>query len=342
MFDNIMGTLFGLAIGDAMGMPSELWSWKRIRRHFGRIEDFLDGPEENEIARHFKRGQYTDDTTQALLILDALAENGFRVNREQITNFLVTWAERTGAFDKPFFGASSTAVLLAAREGKDTAALAAKAETNGAAMRIAPIGCLFPVSDLEGLVHYVVDLTKTTHATDVALAGAAMIATAVASAVEGREWQDIVNDALAAATVAATSGVETMAASPVERASLGVELAEQYRGDDERFAEKVYGLIGAGLSCSESVPAALAIAYYCRDPERSALMAANLGGDTDTIGAMATAICGARTGFLGLDPEWVETIRRANPETDWKAYTDLLMTYRGKTVPSTSSEKEQQ
>jgi len=336
MFDNVSGTLFGLAVGDAMGMPSELWSRNRVRRHFGHIEDFLDGPEENEIARHFRRGQYTDDTTQALLILDALAENDFRVDRGHIVKFLVAWAERTGAFDKPFFDASSAAVLWAAREGKETVALAEKAGTNGAAKRIAPVGCLFPVSELESLVHYVVDLTKTTHATDAALAGAAMIAAAVASAVEEREWIDIVNDAVAAAAVASALGVETLAASPVERALLGVELADQYRGDDECFAEKVYGLIGAGLSCSESVPAALAIAYYCRDPERSAFMAANLGGDTDTIGAMATAICGARAGFREFRPEWIETVRRANPETDWEAYADLLLAYRGKIIASDS------
>jgi hypothetical protein len=38
------------------------------------------------------------------------------------------------------------------------------------------------------------------------------------------------------------------------------------------------------------------------DPNRCAILCANLGGDTDTIGAMATAICGALHGVQAIDP----------------------------------------
>ena len=44
MIDKILGTLYGMAIGDAMGMPSELWSRKRVKQYFNQITDFLDGP----------------------------------------------------------------------------------------------------------------------------------------------------------------------------------------------------------------------------------------------------------------------------------------------------------
>ena len=37
----ILGCLYGQAIGDAMGMPSELWPKRRIINHFGWIERFL-------------------------------------------------------------------------------------------------------------------------------------------------------------------------------------------------------------------------------------------------------------------------------------------------------------
>ena len=49
---------------------------------------------------------------------------------------------------------------------------------------------------------------------------------------------------------------------------------------------------------SESVPAALSIAYYAQNVEHCSLLCANLGGDTDTIGAMACAICGAYQGYI--------------------------------------------
>lgn len=53
-------------------------------------------------------------------------------------------------------------------------------------------------------------------------------------------------------------------------------------------------------------------------------MCANLGGDTDTIGAMATAICGAFTGYSKINPEYTELLRVQNPETDFDEYINIL------------------
>ena len=55
-----------MALGDAMGMPAELWGKKESKGLFGRIEGFLDGPAENDVAFNYKKGQFTDDTGQAL------------------------------------------------------------------------------------------------------------------------------------------------------------------------------------------------------------------------------------------------------------------------------------
>ena len=62
MRDKIAGALYGMALGDAMGMPAELWGRKRVKAFFGRIEGFLDGPAENDVAFNYKKGQFTDDT----------------------------------------------------------------------------------------------------------------------------------------------------------------------------------------------------------------------------------------------------------------------------------------
>lgn len=53
-------------------------------------------------------------------------------------------------------------------------------------------------------------------------------------------------------------------------------------------------------------------------------MCANLGGDTDTIGAMATAICGAFVGYSKIKPEYTELLRVQNPETDFEEYINIL------------------
>lgn len=44
--ERILGALYGQALGDAMGMPSELWPRTRVKAHFGWIDSFLPGPAE--------------------------------------------------------------------------------------------------------------------------------------------------------------------------------------------------------------------------------------------------------------------------------------------------------
>ena len=68
IMDHILGTLYGMALGDAMGMPSELLSRRRIQEIFGQITTFEDSPEENPAAINMTKGQFTDDTAQALEI----------------------------------------------------------------------------------------------------------------------------------------------------------------------------------------------------------------------------------------------------------------------------------
>ena len=103
-----------------------------------------------------------------------------------------------------------------------------------------------------------------------------------------------------------------------------IAIAKEYADDEDAFSKKIYDVIGAGVGIIESVPAAVSIAYYTQDPNKCCLMCANLGGDTDTIGAMATAICGAFVGYSKINPEYTELLRVQNPETDFEEYINIL------------------
>ena len=105
---------------------------------------------------------------------------------------------------------------------------------------------------------------------------------------------------------------------------LYVQIAKEYADDADTFSKKIYDVIGSGVGIIESVPAAISIAYYTQDPNECCLMCANLGGDTDTIGAMATAICGAFTGYSKINPEYTELLRVQNSETDFDEYINIL------------------
>ncbi|WP_156319245.1 ADP-ribosylglycohydrolase family protein [Secundilactobacillus paracollinoides] len=322
--DHILGTLYGQAIGDAMGMPAELWPVGKIQNQFGRITTFLDGPANNDIARHFTKGQYTDDTHQALAILDALIETHWIPDQTALVHHILTWAEAVHSWENNVLGPSSKAALTAIRKGEDPTPFTTTALTSGAGMRIAPIGALFSPHQLPQLVDMVVQITRITHATDVALAGAAMIAGATCAAVDDQSWDQIIQVALAANDLAFQQGAPTWAARTHDRLRLALQLADQYRDDEVGFATAIYTLIGTGTMVSESIPAAVAIAYFTRDVKRCALLCANLGGDTDTIGAMATAICGAKNGLHTISPDWITLIETANPKHDLTTYANEI------------------
>src|SRR5699024_12339989 len=78
---------------------------------------------------------------------------------------------------------------------------------------------------------------------------------------------------------------------------------------------------------SEEVPTALAIGYYGQDPHKCAVFCANIGGDTDTIGAIATAICGAKSGYSEMKTDWVQTIDEHN-DVNLHEYAKMLETER--------------
>jgi ADP-ribosylglycohydrolase len=69
-------------------------------------------------------------------------------------------------------------------------------------------------------------------------------------------------------------------------------------------ADLIYRLVGTSLATQESVPAAFAVlAAIPDDPWQACLLAASLGGDCDTIAAMAGAIAGACHGLDAFPPE---------------------------------------
>ncbi|TIP58417.1 MAG: ADP-ribosylglycohydrolase family protein, partial [Mesorhizobium sp.] len=65
-------------------------------------------------------------------------------------------------------------------------------------------------------------------------------------------------------------------------------------------------LVGTGVASQESVPAAFAVLEIAGgDAWQAAVISANLGGDTDTIGAIAAGMAGACAGFCRLPREHV-------------------------------------
>lgn len=309
--DKIAGTLSGMVYGDAFGVPGELWPREKVRSRFGIIDKFLDGPEDNIVACYFKAGHYTDDSSQALVILNDLLKYGCVPETAILAKDLIAWVESMNGFEINLLGPSSKASLLAHVKGEDYTKYTKTALTNGAAMRIAPVGTFFNFDETKSLCRTVAKVSSVTHGTDVAIAGASMVAQAVASGLCGRSYDEMLEDICKAFDFAVTLGEPTWAASIKDRL---LNVLDKAKGctDPDKFSLLVYNLVGTGTMTSESVTAALAIAYYCQDVEKAAFLCANMGGDTDTIGSMACAICGAFNGLSSIKNETISYLEKTN------------------------------
>ncbi len=74
MIDRAMGALIGGAIGDALGMPTQLLSPARIAELYGHVEDFVAPVADHPVSKGLAAGTITDDTEQALLLGRILVE----------------------------------------------------------------------------------------------------------------------------------------------------------------------------------------------------------------------------------------------------------------------------
>jgi ADP-ribosylglycohydrolase len=306
------GCLAGLALGDAMGMPGELWVPERIHQTWGWLSGFHPAPPGHQIVDGFVAGQVTDDTQQAYMLARTICAADGEVRAEDVARELVAWADRVGASDGNFLGPSSARAIDLLRSGADPRSTGAGGETNGAAMRIAPIGIVRSPSDPRALVDAVVEATVMSHDTGVAISGACLVAGVVSAALDGAETLDAIEFGLSVAATGRLRGEQTVAASVPARARLAIELAERPTSDRE-FLVELYDLVGAWVTTTESVPAAIGVLLRASaDPVRVTELAANLGGDTDTIGAMAGAMAGALSGVASIPAATLHQLEAVN------------------------------
>lgn len=316
--DRALGALYGLALGDALGMPTQIMSRASIEARFGRVTGFEAGPPDNPVAAGLPAGSVTDDTEQAVLVGQLLADGEGHIDPARLAEALLAWEETMrakGSLD--LLGPSTKAALDAVARGVPATETGRTGTTNGAAMRVTPVGIAFPPRPLPFFLDRVADSCQVTHDTTLGIASAAAVAAAVSAAVDGSGLTAAMDAAEEAARAGAERGHWAAGADIATRirwARTAVAGTPAGEAESEGAAARLIGdLIGTSVASQESVPAAFAVLTLAGDdPWQACLLAANLGGDCDTIGAIAGAVAGAVAGLDGLPADAVATLRTVN------------------------------
>jgi len=86
-----LGAFYGLALGDALGMPTQSLNRETIKTRFGQITDLQDAGPLQPIAANMPKGSITDDTEQAILVGELLVEGKGRIEPAILAQRLIEW-----------------------------------------------------------------------------------------------------------------------------------------------------------------------------------------------------------------------------------------------------------
>jgi ADP-ribosyl-[dinitrogen reductase] hydrolase len=286
--DNARGVLLGLACGDALGRPVEFATASEITTEYGRLDEMVGHGTWNQPA-----GMITDDTEQALCIARSLVEQqGF--DPADVAERFVAWYE-SDPFDIGRMTMRSLSRLKhgdawdeagqhvweQSREGQNAG--------NGSVMRCPPLAIPY-ATDREQLVEVSRQSSRITHADPRCTYGCGILNLTVAGLLDDTEAP--LRDALD--YVDASAPDELVAA-----------LRPLAQGDTPGSLETSGYVV-------HSLQTALHDGLYCDSVEEAIVTAVNRGGDTDTIGAIAGAIAGARFGASQLPNRWLAAIDEAD------------------------------
>lgn len=304
-FSRAYGALAGLALGDALGMPTQAMSPEQIRAVYGRITGLVDGDASQPYAPGMPAGSVTDDTEQALLVASLLvrgrgsSSGRVALDAGEFAHALLAWEDsmiERGSLD--LLGPSTKAALERVRAGEDPLSVGGAGTTNGAAMRVTPIGIAISTEDPQAFADAVWSSCQVTHATRQGFQSAALVAAAVSMGIDTP--RSAASD-MAALLWKAVSYVDSLpehgAWTPDPDVVAATRRAMQLVANPASSSlECLVEQVGTSVASAQAIP--MAFALLARDPSPQALLdAANLGGDTDTIGAIAGAILGAVLGF---------------------------------------------
>ena len=341
--DRARGTLLGLAWGDVLGCPIEGWRKDEIERVYGAYTSLPDDypfdriQAAREVRRHLRPlGIHSDDTQQALALIAVCLGGPWSPARW--AEWLVVAMQR-GAL-RGYGRNFQQAVHKLARGAPPEHAGSASAGM-GAAMRIAPLGAIYRDRP-EELAQVAMESSLVTHgdlraavlAFAVARSAALLVGGESAAAVRDRLADDVAAVELewvehrpgwgidrSGKTLISQAIRALFAAMPRDLAELRALISERAKGHLARGFTKAH--VNQGFALLGGLHGLAVGLFPDGSPDELLASIMRQGDDTDTVGAIAGGLLGARFGTA-----WIPIDRlRDGPRLE--VYADALVTRDG-------------
>ena len=271
IIDRGLGSLLGLAVGDAIGTTLE-FSRRDSRPHVAGMEG--GGP------FRLAPGEWTDDTSMALCLADSLLERGCLDQRDLMERFVRWWKHGENSVGCRDIGVTTSAALQRFLDTDNPVAGSTDPRTagNGSIMRLAPVALRWQ-GDAESALGAAREQSVTTHGAPAAIEGCALLASILLDGITSGDKSEALRD-----RSSSESSIDVVA-----RGSWRTKTREEIRSS---------GYV------VHTLEAALWAVDQSGDFRTAALSAANLGEDADTVAAVAGQIAGSIWGLSAIPPHW--------------------------------------
>jgi ADP-ribosylglycohydrolase len=287
------GLLFGIAIGDALGVPVEFMSRKHLQvnpvigmRAYG--------------THHQPAGTWSDDTAMSMLLVEQLIE-GYDV--QKLANRFCHWYQYNQwtphgeIFDMGVATRNAMDKLAKGVPASSSGECDDYSNGNGSLMRILPLAIYLQNKPIDERFRVVKEVSSITHAHIRSIIGCFFAVEFVINLLKEKdkcdayaEAQNIVRDYLHLINIKTSE----------------IELYNRILFDDiSRIPQEDIYSSGYILHTLE----ASLWAFLTTDNFKDAVLkAVNLGDDADTIGSVTGGLAGLFYGFEQIPTEWVETL----------------------------------
>lgn len=288
-----LGAFYGLAIGDALGAQVEF----KTRGTFDLVTGYRDGG-----PHHLSAGQWTDDTSMALALLDSIRSVGWNLT-DQGNKYVSWWQNGTYSVNGRCFDIGNTTMesLANFRSGKAPHLSGKNGEWdqgNGSIMRLAPVAMYFGdllISDPMGLAQKLIESSLITHRHKNCLAACAYFGFILSGFMHGYPMETVLN-------------VDwDMYKFLDDNGYLTADVAAVAKGSFKTLTEQTVKSTGYVI---DTLEAALWAFWQTKSFEECVLHAVNLGGDSDTVGAVAGQIAGAYWGYDGIPVDLLDGLQK--------------------------------
>ncbi|SJZ88278.1 ADP-ribosylglycohydrolase family protein [Selenihalanaerobacter shriftii] len=298
--DKFIGALVGTFVGDTLGMAVEGYSLNQIEAEYGHIEHMLEA--------RLGSGTYTDDTEMMIGVAESLiAVNGF--DGKDMANKFITNLNLDRGYGSGTIQALNNIKAGTSWQEAGKYVFGNGSFGNGSAMRVAPIG-VFYHDNYEKLKEKAKKSSLITHAHPLGKTGATLQALTVGYAINQASDSDFsVENYL--------NFLSKLLDLDSKEFSHKFRLINEYL-DDQPNKEQVAKELGSDTRVFNSVPTSIYSFLANLNEFRDAVLyAINLGGDTDTVGAMTGAIAGAYHGFDKIPKDWLNNLENNKKGLDY-------------------------